>query len=132
MKRYEKPIITIDTTVAEGVYAASGSSACYTIDAYIHQRPEEGRGDYRIQIDAHHSENADHTTNEQTITLVFNQSNVEFVSCPIGTLASQTGNSITITCRYHQNPNDNIGTGDFIVKADQGLEITDKYITDGF
>ena len=44
-KNYTKPIVTIDSGMAEGVYAASG---CYTASAYIHQTPENGRGDYRI------------------------------------------------------------------------------------
>lgn len=43
-KNYTKPIVTIDSGMAEGVYAASG---CYTASAYIHQTPENGRGDYR-------------------------------------------------------------------------------------
>lgn len=47
MKTYSKPIVTIDTGLAEGVYAASG---CYDASAYIHQTPETGRGDYRIQV----------------------------------------------------------------------------------
>ena len=36
-KNYTKPIVTIDSGMAEGVYAASG---CYTASAYIHQTPE--------------------------------------------------------------------------------------------
>ena len=47
MKKYEKPIVTIIENQAEGIYMASG---CYTTTATIHQRPEIGRGDYRIQI----------------------------------------------------------------------------------
>lgn len=131
MKRYEKPIITIDTTVAEGVYAASGSSGsgCYEVTTNIHQKPEEGRGDYRIQVNGVHK--ADHTKEAQTLTLVFNQSNVEYSSSS-GTLASQTGNTISINYTYHQNPSDNIGLGDVVViaEANPELVITSATITD--
>ena len=51
MKLYKKPIITLDTGVAEGVYAVNG---CYTASAYIHQTPQTGRGDYRIQVNGQH------------------------------------------------------------------------------
>lgn len=51
MKTYSKPVVTIDIGLAEGVYAASG---CYTASAYIHQKPETGRGDYRIQLNGQH------------------------------------------------------------------------------
>ena len=50
-KTYSKPVVTIDIGLAEGVYAASG---CYTVSAYIHQKPETGRGDYRIQLNGQH------------------------------------------------------------------------------
>ena len=56
MSKYVKPVISLDEGMAEGVYAASG---CYTASAYIHQTPENGRGDYRIQVNGKH--NADHT-----------------------------------------------------------------------
>ena len=50
-KTYSKPVVTIDIDLAEDVYAASG---CYTVSAYIHQKPETGRGDYRIQLNGQH------------------------------------------------------------------------------
>ena len=58
----------------EGVYAASG---CYTVTTNIHQRPEFGRGDYRIQVNARHD--TSHTCSQQLLTLGFNQS-VEYSS----------------------------------------------------
>ena len=56
MMNYSRPVISIDSGLAEGVYMASG---CYEASAYIHQTPETGRGDYRIQVNGKH--NADHT-----------------------------------------------------------------------
>ena len=50
-KTYSKPVVTIDIDLAEDVYAAS---RCYTVSAYIHQKPETGRGDYRIQVNGQH------------------------------------------------------------------------------
>lgn len=47
MTDYKKPVVVGCDDVAEGVYAASG---CYTVTTNIHQRPEFGRGDYRIQV----------------------------------------------------------------------------------
>lgn len=51
MTDYKKPVVVGCDDVAEGVYAASG---CYTVTTNIHQRPEFGRGDYRIQVNARH------------------------------------------------------------------------------
>ena len=114
MSKYVKPVISLDEGMAEGVYAASG---CYTTSAYIHQTNETGRHDYRIQVNGKHA--SDHTRESQTLTISFNQ-NVEYVS----------GGTSLIKLSYHQNPNDNIGFGDLIVKSDEGLAITGVSITD--
>ena len=126
MKIYEKPVVSVDNGLAEGVYAASGAG-CYTATASIHQKPETGRGDYRIQVDGHHQ--SDHTKEAQTLTISFNQS-VTYLSSN-GTLAGAgTGTTLTINYTYHQNPNDNIGLGDLVVTSDPGLSITGVSITD--
>ena len=124
MKLYKKPIITLDTGVAEGVYAASG---CYTASAYIHQTPETGRGDYRIQVNGQH--HSDHTKEAQTLTISFNQ-NVTYVSGGAGLISGNGTLILTIKLSYHQNPNDNIGFGDLVVTSDPGLAITGVSITD--
>lgn len=74
MTDYKKPVVVGCDDVAEGVYAASG---CYTVTTNIHQRPEFGRGDYRIQVNARHD--TSHTCSQQLLTLGFNQS-VEYSS----------------------------------------------------
>ena len=121
---YRKPTILTNSDLAEGVYAASG---CYTATSYIHQKPETGRGDYRIQVNGVHA--ADHTKETQWLHISFNQP-VTYVSSQ-GVLESGDGStSLTIRYSYHQNPTDNIGLGDVIVQSDPGLEVTGTSITD--
>ena len=118
MMNYSKPVISVDSGLAEGIYMASGSDGCYEATAYIHQTPETGRGDYRIQVNGKHK--ADHTREAQVLTISFNQ-NVNYVSGGAGLIDGLS---------YHQNPNDNIGFGDLVVTSDAGLAITSVSITD--
>ena len=125
------PMIQAVDDLAEGVYMASGvstqSGGCYTASAYIHQTPETGRGDYRIQVNGKHA--ADHTVDEQDLHITFNQP-VTYSSSQ-GTLTSAgTGTTLDIHYRYHNNPTDNIGLGDLIVVSDPGLEVVSVSITD--
>lgn len=124
--KYEKPIAIENDELAEGVYAASGSvvgNDCYTVSAYIHQSPEIGRGDYRIQVNGVHAASNGHHSGEQILTLNFNQP-VDY-SWSNGTLVGGNGTStINIKYNYHNNGNDNIGLGDIVVTADDGLAIT--------
>lgn len=123
---YEKPMIIINEGLAEGVYAASGDG-CYTTTAYIHQTPQTGRGDYRIQVNARHD--ADHNCNGQILTMSFNQA-VDFVGAN-GTLIDGNGtNTIRIQLNYWNNHIDNIGIGDVIVTSDPGLGITGITMSD--
>lgn len=122
MKKYEKPFLAVQEK-SEGIYMASG---CYTTTAYITQKPQLGRGDYHIQVNGKHS--ADHTKNAQILTISFNMP-VEYVSSN-GNLIYCNGNVLQIKFAYHQNPSDNIGFGDLVIKADGGLEILGVNITD--
>ncbi len=126
MKNYERPIVLTNNELAEGVYAASGD--CYEVSAKIHQTPEIGRGDYRIQVNAVH--NADHNSaNNQCLHITFNQAVVYKSSG--GTLESGDGtNTITIGYKYWNNHTDNIGLGDVVVESDPGLAITDYWMED--
>ncbi|MDD6789493.1 MAG: hypothetical protein PUE04_05260, partial [Lachnospira sp.] len=120
---YRKPVIMTAEDLAEGVYLASG---CYTANAEIHQTPQTGRGDYRIQVNGKH--NADHTKSTQWLTISFNMP-VTYSSSN-GTLESGNETStLRIRFNYQQNPSDNIGLGDLVVQADPGLEITSVKIT---
>lgn len=126
MREYAKPVVTVDNGLAEGVYAASGAG-CYTASAYIHQTPQTGRGDYRIQVNGQHK--ADHTKEAQVLTISFNQ-NVTYVSGGAGLISGNGTATLKVKLGYHQNPTDNIGFGDLVVTADTGLAITGVSITD--
>ena len=126
MVKYSKPMVIVDQGLAEGVYAASGTG-CYTVTAKIHQTPQTGRGDYRIQVNGHH--NADHTKESQVLTISFNQ-NVTYVSGGAGLSSGDGTPTLTIRLSYHQNPTDNIGFGDLVVTSDAGLSITGVSISD--
>lgn len=123
MKDYVKPMVINSEEVAESVYMASGGSDCYTVNAYIHQAPQEGRGDYRIQVNAAHAAGDGHHSGKQTLTISFNKPVV--YSSSNGTLNSGDGTTtLEIKFNYHSNGNDNIGLGEIVVKADAGLAIT--------
>ena len=126
MREYKKPVVAVDNGLAEGVYAASGAG-CYTANACIHQTPQNGRGDYRIQVNGQHS--ADHTREAQTLTISFNQS-VTYVSGGAGLISGDGTSTLKVRLGYHQNPTDNIGFGNLVVTSDQGLAITGVSITD--
>lgn len=121
MKNYEKPMVLANEELAEGVYAASGSD-CYTVTYNIHQAPQEGRGDYRIQVDATHAAADNHHSGEQILILTFNLP-VTYVSSN-GTLLSGDGSTcLNIKFTYHNNASEYIGLGDVVVTADPGLTV---------
>lgn len=125
MREYVSPVIIPNEELAEGVYAASGAvvgSDCYTVTARIHQTPETGRGDYRIQVDGVHAASDNHHSGEQVLTLAFNMP-VSYKSSN-GALMSGDGTaSLSIVYNYHNNGVDNIGLGDIVVESDTGLAV---------
>jgi len=127
MRNYIKPVAINNEELAEGVYAASGTPGCYTVTSNIHQGPQTGRGDFRIQINGVHK--ADHTKETQWLHITFNMPVVYKSSN--GTLESGDGtNTLCIKYTYHQNPIDNIGLGDLIVESGVGLAVISLRITD--
>ncbi len=126
MKNYDKPIVLVNPQLAEGVYLASGDS-CYSTSAVIHQRPEVGRGDYRIQINGKH--NADHNCNGQILTISFNQL-VKYSNSNGQLISGDNSNTLQIKYNYWNNHIDNIGFGDLVVVSEQGLAITDVILND--
>ena len=122
MNNYIKPIVIKDDNFAESVYMASGD-ACFSVQAKIHQRPEIGRGDFRIQIDAVHSAVDGHHSGEQILTIAFNTP-VSYKSSN-GTLIGGDGTSVLkILYNYHGNKKENIGLGDIVVEANSDLAVT--------
>lgn len=127
MTNYERPRVIANADLAENVYTASGIGGgdgdCYTVTAYIHQTPETGRGDFRIQVNAVHDAGDNHHSGKQTLILYFNQP-VTY-SWSNGQLAGGDGTSeLYIDYSYHNNAYDNIGLGDVIVESDAGLAVT--------
>lgn len=126
MKDYIKPIILANEDLAEGVYAASGMASgndCYTVTAYIHQTPETGRGDFRIQVNGVHQAGDGHHSGKQTLVLYFNQE-VTYKGSNGSLVGGDGTSSISIDYSYHNNGNDNIGLGDVIVESNTGLAVT--------
>lgn len=128
MKNYVKPVAFANSDLSEGVFMASGSSDCYTVSATIHQKPELGRGDYRIQVNGVHNALDGHHSGQQVLILSF--------SLPVtygssnGVLLSGDGTTrIEIGYQYHNNAQDNIGLGDVCVTADAGLSVTGAVLT---
>ena len=125
MKDYVKPIVLANEELAEGVYAASGDGGegenCYKVTAYIHQTPETGRGDFRIQVNGVHAAGDGHHSGEQILHLYFNQA-VTYKSSN-GSLVSDGSSELVIKYNYHNNANDNIGLGDVVVESDAGLAV---------
>lgn len=120
MGKYEKPVVLGSDELAEGVYLASGSD-CYTVTTNIHQTPQEGRGDFRIQVDAVHA--ADHHGTAQVLVITFNQPVIYKSSN--GTLESGDGTgTLRISYSYHNNATDTVGLGDVVVEANVGLAVT--------
>lgn len=133
MRTYERPVAIANDELVEGVYMASGDSAsgsaCYTATAHIHQTPETGRGDYRIQCDAKHAATDGHMCENQRLVISFNIP-VQYIGSQ-GTLEGGDGTTtLKIAYKYHNNGYDNIGLGDVIVTADAGLSITNVKMVD--
>lgn len=131
MKTYTKPTAEkVTFTYENQVVASSSDAGCYTVTGYIHQSPETGRGDYRLQIDAQH--NADHTCSAQTLYVTFNQPvTYKYCNGNGATLISGNGtNTLEIGLTYWNNPTDHIGIGDFVVESDEGLAFVSASMTD--
>lgn len=132
-KSYESPIVTNNMELAEGVYMASGDGDgdCYTVTARIHQKPETGREDYRIQVDGSHAATDGHHAGHQRLILTFNMP-VNYSSSQGSLYKGDGTNKIQIDYHYHNNANDHIGLGDVVVTAESktGLEITHAELKD--
>ena len=76
--KYQKPKAEQLTFTFQDQVVAASSNSCYTANAWIHQTPQTGRGDYRIQVNGQHK--ADHTKESQVLTISFNQP-VVYKSC---------------------------------------------------
>lgn len=126
MKNYMKPVVMMNDEMIEGVYAASGKD-CYTCRCVGHQKPQEGRNDYRFQFDATHAAGDAHHGGTQVLELTFNQP-VKYVSSNGQYVYGNGSNKLAIKYKYHQNGNDYIGLGDVVVESEPGLTENPKAV----
>lgn len=120
MKNYEKPVVLVNEDVTEGVYAASG---CYSTTWTKHQVVQNGRINYKFQINAVH--NAEHTCNKQRWTVTFSTA-VDGVEETNGDTSSVTGigtNVIQYYTGYWNNEEDNIGAGNLTVTTPGDVDV---------
>lgn len=122
---YQKPIVLLNEELSEGVYASSG---CFTVDAWVQQRPAVGMDYYVIQAKATHDASDNHHSANQVLTLKFNQP-VTYYSC-YGPSAKCVGgdgtDTLQVAFQYHQNGGpEGIGLADINVKSAAGLEVLD-------
>ncbi|MCH5187057.1 MAG: hypothetical protein J1F63_01540 [Oscillospiraceae bacterium] len=132
MQNYSKPVVLENEELAEGVYAAGSGEAtggalakaeCWEIGANIHQTPQTGREDYRIQITGKHI-NTDRHLSKVWVTIAFNQP-VVFKECNGGTKISD-GMTVVIERNIGTyNSGEGLGLGDLVVTSGDGLKITD-------
>ena len=125
MKNYVKPMVVANEGLAESVYMASGAQVgpdCYTVTYNMHQRPQNGRGDYRIQFTAGHNATDGHHAGAQWLTIDFNQP-VVYKESNGRCIGGDGTATIVIEFNYHNNANDNIGLGDVVVESDAGLAV---------
>lgn len=128
MNNYVQPIILDNEELAEGVYATGSGQDCYSVTGYIHQIPQTGRGDYRIQFDGTHSACDGHHSTEQVLVIQFNQ--IVTYKSSQGELVGGNGTAtVSIKYHYHNNAFENIGLGDVIVESNPGLVLQGCYLT---
>lgn len=129
MKNYEKPIVMLNEDIAEGVYAGSGD--CYTFRIKKVQTPEQGRNNYKFQIDGTHNAIDGHHSTLRIVVVEFNQP-VNYVSSLAADVSGNGTSVLTLTYdkgngSYHNNATDNLGLGDLVVTSEEGLEATKIY-----
>jgi hypothetical protein len=107
MKNYEKPVLTVNHCLAEGVYAASGSTSvgedsssdCWTVSV---KKDQDDAGGYcTFRVSANHSNAVVHTSSKTVITIQFSDvvSSAEFE----GFTSSVSGSTVTLTRKSHAN-----------------------------
>lgn len=92
MKGYTKPVAVINDELNEGVYAASGSADCWTVNAVSVQ---DWNGSHHIfEVRLRHSDAVQHISSASTVTLTLsNTLSDAYSEFP----CSFSGNAVTIT-----------------------------------
>lgn len=135
-RQYLKPAVLLNEDLAEGVFTASlgggggrgsdsvtSTDGCFNVTAKIDQKPETGRGDYRLDVNATHIPSfANHGSNSQTLTIVFNQP-VDYVSCGTNVSSYSDGTSVLTVTRQNwcNGQSEPVGFAGLVVNSEQGL-----------
>ena len=102
------------------------ASNCWTVNASISQRPNGDHGEYRIQMDATHTNPELHNAGA-IVALTFNQT-VTVTNAGGGAWVNGSDTGSTVSIEFDigtANANESKGWGDLAVTADAGLEIVD-------
>lgn len=92
MKEYKRPEALVLDETSEGVFAASGSADCWTVEAYSVQ---EYDGSYQtFEVHCVHSNTVEHISSASTVVLTFNYPIADAYSEFDDT--SFSGNTVTI------------------------------------
>lgn len=110
MRKYQKPVLKVNDSLAEGVYAASGSVTadsvgtdtsgdCWTVSVTKDQNDAGGYCTFRVA--ANHSNSVVHISTKTVVTVQFSDvvSSAEFE----GFDASVSGTVVTLTRKSHAN-----------------------------
>lgn len=90
-KEYVSPVILANEELSEGVYAASGSADCWTVEAYSVQ--EYNSSHQVFEVHCVHSDTVEHISSASTVVLTFNYPITDAYS---EFETSVSGNSVTI------------------------------------
>lgn len=100
MKKYVKPMVEVNEDLAEGIYAASGDSGCWTINSV---NKESGGGHERyFEVNTTHSMDVQHISNAFVMEFDFNYPISEARTDFEGAV-TVSGNTVRIERNYHGN-----------------------------
>ena len=96
--------------------SGNGGDGCWTVKENSHQSPEEGRLNWRFQLDAFHNAEDQHNSTAQKFVLTFNIP-VTFVGCQEGTCVGGDNTRTLHVKRTHfaNWNNESVGLGDLDV-----------------
>ena len=132
-----KPMLFTNDDLAEGVYAASGSTegtfncpitGCWTGMATLNQSPELGQDCYTVHFEAHHA-NVGHYDYVTKIVTTFNQA-VTVTSWNDVASYSVNGNVVTAYRSQKANGNEGFGGTGMYIMANSDIGIVSVYMSE--
>lgn len=122
--KYEKPSVVQSVELSEGVYMASGSGECWTVDPVSVQ---DWNGSHHVfEVRCVHSNEVEHISSATTVTITFSE--------PISDAYSEfectfSGNTVTIVRELHANAYQSGDTMTYKVWVKAADEATTKSIS---